>query len=291
MTETKSQTLRRLIADDRILAAPGCWDALTALMIEQAGFGCAYLSGASIAYTRLGRSDVGLTDLNDVLDVASHITDRVGIPLIVDIDTGYGNALNVQKTVRLLERADVSAMQLEDQSSPKRCGHLADKALIPPTEMAGKIRAALDARRSDDTVIIARTDAISVEGFDAAVERGHLYVEAGCDMLFIEAPESEAQLERISAEFGDSVPLMANMVEGGKTPIQSREVLESLGFSLMIHPGALARFFARQAAGFLSALREDGSTLTLKGEMLSFDQLNAVIGTPELLENGRYYDG
>src|SRR6185437_8645683 len=196
MTET---TLRARLARPPILLAPGVYDPLTALIAEQTGFEALYVSGAAIAYTRLGRPDIGLVSMNEMVETVALIRDRVRAHLVVDADTGYGNALNVERTVRLLERAGADAIQIEDQDSPKRCGHLDDKTLIPAAEMAGKIKAAVDARRSDDTLIIARTDAVAVEGFDQAAARAARYRDAGADMLFIEAPRERAELARIGA--------------------------------------------------------------------------------------------
>jgi 2-methylisocitrate lyase-like PEP mutase family enzyme len=283
-------TLRQQLAGGHIVQAPGCYDGLSALLIEQAGFSCAYLSGASIAYTRFGRSDVGLVDMTEVADTLALIADRIAIPMIVDADTGFGNALNVQRTMRRFERAGAAAIQLEDQAMPKRCGHLAGKTLVPAAEMVGKIAAALDARRSGETLLIARTDAIAVEGFEAALERGERYLAAGADVLFIEAPQADAQLAAVAERFGARVPLLANMVEGGKTPVHSAAELEQMGYSIAIFPGGLARAFAHMAQDFLASLRRAGSTLPYRDRMLGFDALNAVIGTPELLATGQRYD-
>lgn len=283
-------TLRELLGQDGSILAPGCWDAFTALMIEKAGFPCAYLSGASLAYMRLGRPDIGLTGFDDVVDVTGNISDRIGIPLIVDIDHGYGNALNVQRSVRLIERAGAAGLQIEDQSAPKRCGHLKGKALISQAEMVGKIRAAVDARRDAGTVLIARTDAIAVEGFEAACDRAEAYLEAGCDVLFIEAPESVEQMHAIGSRFSDRVPLLANMVEGGRTPLASVSALRQAGFRLVIFPGALARAFAFMADEFLSGLKAEGTTDPYLPRMLDLKGINALVGTPEILEQGARYD-
>src|SRR5438445_1508229 len=183
-----AEILRSRLARKPIVVAPGIYDAFTALVATQAGFATLYVSGAAIAYTRLGRPDIGLVSMSEVAETIALIRDRVGAHLIVDADTGYGNALNVVRTVRIFERAGASAIQLEDQDFPKRCGHLDGKGLIPPAEMAGKIRAALDARHARDTMVIARTDAVAVEGLERAIERAVLYREAGADMLFVEAP-------------------------------------------------------------------------------------------------------
>jgi 2-methylisocitrate lyase-like PEP mutase family enzyme len=284
-----SASLRQRLAQKPILLAPGVYDALTASLATDAGAETIYLSGAAIAYTRLGRPDIGLVSLTEVTDTITLIRDRVATPLVVDADNGYGNALNVQRTVRLFERAGASALQIEDQSYPKRCGHLADKQLISAAEMAGKIKAAVDARADRETLIIARTDAIAVEGFQEAIDRAGLYTEAGADVLFVEAPGSETELSSIVAALGDRLPLMANMVEGGKTPILSAEQLETLGFSLVIFPGGIVRAIARCAVDFYATLARDGSSAAFRNRMYDFDALNAVIGTPEMLALGKRY--
>lgn len=282
-------TLRARLARPPILIAPGVYDPLTALIAVQAGFEALYVSGAAIAYTKLGRPDIGLVSLSEVVDTVTLIRDRVGAYLVVDADTGYGNALNVERTVRLLERAGASAIQLEDQDFPKRCGHLDDKALIPAHEMAGKIKAAVDARQSCETLIIARTDAVAVEGFDSAVERVAMYREAGADMLFVEAPRERSELARVVERVGKTTPLMANMVEGGKTPIVPAGELEKLGFSFVIFPGGIVRALARAAQEFYGALKAEGTTDAFRPRMFDFNALNALIGTPETLERGKWY--
>jgi 2-methylisocitrate lyase-like PEP mutase family enzyme len=288
-------TLSARLVRPPILIAPGVYDALTALIAERSGFEALYVSGAGIAYTRLGRPDIGLVGMSEVVQTVALIRDRVGAHLIVDADTGYGNALNVQRTVRLLERAGASAIQIEDQDFPKRCGHLDDKALIPAEEMAGKIKAAVDARRSSETLIIARTDAVAVEGFDRALARSALYREAGADVLFVEAPRQRDELSRITARLGKgaskSVPLMVNMVEGGKTPMLPAGELESLGFALVIFPGAIVRTLAKAAEDFYASLKAHNSTAPFRARMFDFDALNQLIGTPEMLERGKRYAG
>ncbi|HTZ76671.1 MAG TPA: isocitrate lyase/PEP mutase family protein [Stellaceae bacterium] len=273
-----------------IVVAPGCYDALSAHLIERAGFAAAYLSGASIAYTRHGRPDIGLIDMGEVAATVAVIRERSEIPLIVDADTGFGNALNVMRTVKVLANRGASAIQLEDQTTPKRCGHLADKRLIPAAEMVGKLRAALDARPSPETLIIARTDAIAVEGFAAALDRAEAYREAGADLLFIEAPRSNAELAEICARFRGRAPLMANMVEGGRTPPKEAKELEALGFSLVIFPGGTVRALAHALQGYFASLHAHGSTTPWRDRMLDFDGLNQVIGTPDMLALGRRYD-
>ena len=283
-------SLKQRLAAPGITIAPGVYDALTALLVQQAGFPAAYLSGASIAYTRLGRSDIGLLGLDDVAQVTSCIRERVELPLIVDADTGFGNALNVMRSVRLLERAGASAIQLEDQTSPKRCGHLQGKSVIATREMVGKLRAAVDARRDDDTLIIARTDAVAVEGFDAALERAARYAEAGADLLFVEAVRSRDQMQQLNQVLGALCPLMANMVEGGMTPVTSAQELAEIGYRLVIFPGGTVRALTHALQGYLASLHSHGSTLPWRDRMLDFDALNAVIGTPELLALGQRYD-
>jgi 2-methylisocitrate lyase-like PEP mutase family enzyme len=288
MTETP---LSDRLARPPILMAAGVYDPLTALIAERAGFEALYVSGAGIAYTRLGRPDIGLVSMNEVVQTVALIRDRVGAHLIVDADTGYGNALNVQRTVRLLERAGANAIQIEDQDFPKRCGHLDNKSLVPAAEMVGKIKAAVDARRSPDTLIIARTDAIAVEGFDRAMARAALFREAGADVLFIEAPRQRDELTRIGARFGKSVPLLANMVEGGKTPILPASELEKLGFALVIFAAGVVRAQAKIAEEFYASLKSQGSTEPFRARMFDFDGLNRLLGTPEMLARGKAYEG
>ena len=283
-------TLRQRLSGGPAVVAPGVYDALTALLVERAGFEAAFLSGASIAYTQLGRPDVGLMSLDNVADVTRRICDRVETPLIVDADTGFGNALNVQRTVRVLERAGAAAIQLEDQTYPKRCGHLTGKTVEPAAVMVGKIKAATDARRSDDTLIVARTDAIAVEGVDAALERGAAYLEAGADVLFIEAPQSEEQMRRITGAFAQRIPLLANMVEGGNTPILDAGQLTALGYRLVITPGALVRALIPQLEALLALLKSTGSTRSFSDRMTDLKGVNDRIGLADLMDQGRRFD-
>jgi 2-methylisocitrate lyase-like PEP mutase family enzyme len=277
------------LAQPQVLLAPGVYDALSALLAERAGFEALYLSGASIAYTQLGRSDVGLVTASEVEQTLARITDRVARPVIVDADTGFGNALNVQRTVRAFERAGAAMIQLEDQTFPKRCGHLDGKAVVPVAEMTGKLRAALDARTSADTLILARTDALAVEGVEAAFERAEAYLACGVDALFIEALRTPEQLDLACARFAQRVPLLANMVEGGKTPVQSAAELGARGFRIVIFPGGTVRATAHTLGGYYASLAQHGTTGPWRGAMFDFDELNALIGTPELLERGRRY--
>lgn len=283
--------LREKLAGEAIIVAPGAYDAMGALFAAEAGFETLYVSGASIAYSRLGRPDIGLFGLAELSDTVERLSDRTDVSLIVDADTGFGNALNVQQTVKRLEKAGANAIQLEDQAMPKRCGHLDGKTLVSKSEMVGKIAAALDARRSEETLIVARTDAIAVEGFDGALDRAESYAEAGCDVLFVEAPQDDTQIAAVVDRFKGRVPLLANMVEGGKTPLRSAEELQALGYEIAIFPGGLARAVGRTMRDYFKSLKVNGTTMPFWEKMLDFKELNAAIGTPQMLEAGRKYDG
>lgn len=273
-----------------LLVAPGCYDALSALLIERSGFDAAYVSGASIAYTRFGRPDIGLVSFSEVADTVAAIRERVHLPLIVDMDTGFGNALNVQRTVRALARAGASALQLEDQVTPKRCGHLNDKQLVGTAEMVGKIKAALDARPRDDVLIVARTDAIAVEEFQAALDRASAYADAGADVLFIEAPRTADELAAIGARFRGRTPLLANMIEGGKTPLTDAGTLQSLGYSIAIFPGGTVRALAHALGDYFASLKVHGTTAPYRDRMVDFSGINDIVGTAEMLDLGRRYE-
>ena len=282
-------TLKQRLQQPRPLLAPGVYDALTALLAQQAGFEALYLSGASIAYTRLGRSDIGLTTATEVADTLAQITDRVPLPVIVDADTGFGNALNTQRTVKAFERAGAAMIQLEDQTFPKRCGHLDGKGVVPQAEMCGKLRAALDARTDEQTLILARTDAVAVVGLDAALDRAEAYLECGVDALFIEALRTTEQMDAACRRFAARAPLLANMVEGGQTPMRSADELGACGFRIVIFPGGTARAVAAALQGYFASLAQHRSTGPWRDRMLDFDGLNRLIGTPELLAAGRRY--
>lgn len=284
-------SLRRQLAGAAIVVAPGIYDGLSAALAERAGFATLYLSGASIAYTRFGRPDIGLVSMSEVAETLSVIRERVAAALIVDADTGFGNALNVQRTVALFERAGASAIQLEDQTSPKRCGHLSGKSLVGASEMLGKLKAALDARRSSETLIIARTDAIAVEGLDGALERAGRYAEIGADIVFVEAPRSREDLAKITKHIGKRAWLMANMIEGGATPILEAAELQALGYRLVIYPGGLVRSAARLMVDYFASLRRHGTTQPFRERMFEFAELQELLGTAEILERGKRYDG
>jgi 2-methylisocitrate lyase-like PEP mutase family enzyme len=281
--------LKERLAEPKPLLAPGVYDALSALVASQAGFEALYLSGASIAYTQLGRSDVGLTTFTEVEHTLSRITERVSTPVIVDADTGFGNALNVMRTVKGFERAGASMIQIEDQTFPKRCGHLDGKSVIPVSEMVGKLKAALDARQSESTLILARTDAVAIEGLEAAMERAERYLECGVDALFIEALRTPEQMDAACKQFAHRIPLLANMVEGGKTPVQSADELGKSGFKIIIFPGGTVRAVTHTLQGYYASLHQHQTTAPWQSAMLDFDGLNTVLGTPELLATARSF--
>ena len=283
--------LRQRLSKRPIVIAPGIYDALTASIASAAGFEALYLSGAAIAYTKLGRPDIGLVSMSEVADTLMTVRERVDAALIVDADTGYGNALNVERTVKLFERAGATAIQLEDQSLPKRCGHLADKTLVSASEMVGKIKAAVDSRRSDKTLIIARTDAVAVEGFNAAQERAEAFAQAGADVIFIEAPQDSSQLAQVGKVLNGRLPLMANMVEGGRTPVLPASELEAMGFSLVIFPGGIVRALARTALDFYGTLAQEGTTESFRPRMFDFEGINRLLGTADILARGKRYEG
>ena len=284
------ETLQARLTHEPIIVAPGVYDAFTALLATQVGFTTLYVSGAAIAYTRLARPDIGLVSMAEVAQTVAVIRDRVSAHLIVDADTGYGNTLNVARTIREFERVGANAIQIEDQDFPKRCGHLDGKELIPAAEMCGKLRAALDARRTRETLVIARTDAIAVEGFDRAIERAIMYRETGADILFVEAPKTRDDLARMAAALNRQAPLMANMVEGGKTPPLSAAELEAIGFALVIFPGGIVRALGRTANEYYGSLARHGSTEPFRSRMLDFTGLNDLIGTREMLALGKRYE-
>jgi len=289
-TESCALTGLRGLLRQGVVVAPGVYDALTASLATRAGFEALYLSGAAIAYTRLGQPDIGLVSMNEVAETIALVRDRVATPLIVDADTGFGNALNVQRTVRAFERAGASAIQIEDQVFPKRCGHLRGKALITQTEMVGKIHAALDARKDENMLVIARTDAIAVEGLAPALERAAAYAQAGANILFVEAPQDQTQLAAIGAALRGLCPLLANMVDGGDTPPLPVPELEKMGFSLVIFPGGVVRALARTVSAYYGSLAQHRSNLPFADRMMNFAELTGLLGTPEMLALGAHYE-
>ena len=252
------QILRARLRERPVLVAPGVIDPLTAVLAVNAGFEALYLTGAGIAYSRLGMPDVGLTTMTEVTEVVARIADKVDVPLIVDGDTGFGNAITVQRTIRFFERAGAAAIQIEDQTFPKRCGHLRGKDVVPADEMIGKIKAAVDAR-INEIMIIGRTDAGAVEGFERAFERAERYIEAGADIIFVEAPRTNEELAAVPKALGGKRPLMANMVEGGRTPMTPVSALEAMGYDLVVFSAGVVRAMAKTARSFYDTLAADGT--------------------------------
>lgn len=271
--------LRELLSQPEPLLAPGVYDGLTARLVEQAGFEAAYMSGFGTAASLLGRPDIGLLTQTEMTDNARRIVQAVDVPLIADADTGYGNALNVVRTVRDYEQAGVAALQLEDQVSPKRCGHMSGKAVIEAEEAVAKIRAAVAARTDPDLVIIARTDAAAVHGLDAAIDRAKRFADAGADVLFVEAPRTRADIETVAEQLADHT-LLFNWVEGGRSEGVEVRFLAELGYRLVIFPVSTLLAATSSMRRLLGALREDGSTDSLSGEMETFDGFLDIIGLP-----------
>lgn len=286
--DTPAAALRARLARPGLILAPGCYDAFSARLIERAGFEAAYMTGFGASASRLGMPDAGLMTFSEMVGCAGDIAAALGIPLIADADTGYGNPINVRRTVRSYARAGVAAIQLEDQESPKKCGHTPGKRVIPAGDMVQKLRAAADARAEQDIVVIARTDARAVEGFAAALDRCKAYEQAGADVIFLEAPESEAELAAVSQAI--RAPLFANMVEGGKTPILPAARLEALGYRIAIYPVSLLTASAKAMLGVLERLRRE--TVNRGGpDQVTFDELKELVGFPDYYRMERRYGG
>ncbi len=277
-----TQRLRELLARPGAIMAPGVADALNARLVRRHGFEAVYMTGAGTTAVRLGMPDVGLLTMTEMIDNAGRIAEASGLPLIADADNGYGGVLNVRRTIQGYERAGVAGVHLEDQVIPKRCGHLAGKQVVPVAESVAKIRAAADARTDADFVIIARTDAIAVEGFDAALERAAKYREAGADVLFIEAPNAE-QLPKIAPRF-KGVPLLYNMATSGKTPFLSKAEVERLGFKLIIYPNWLMLAAIKAASQVLETLKREGTIAGLAPQLPSFKEFFDLVGMDEVQE-------
>lgn len=278
--------LRQLLSGSDVLVAPGVYDGLSARLVERAGFTVAYATGGGIARS-LGYPDLGLLGMREVVDRLAPIVEQVGIPIIADADTGYGTALSVQRTVREFERIGVAGFHLEDQQFPKRCGHLDDKAVVTTAEMVQTIRAARDAITDPDLVLIARTDAIAVEGFDRAIERADAYARAGADVVFVEAPETVDQIETVARRL--PYPKLINMFQGGKTPLVPLSRLAELGYRIVIIPSDLQRAAIRAMDDVLAAIRRDGNSAALADRMASFKEREAIVGTAEYLDRDRRY--
>ncbi len=285
---TPGKKLKSLLAAHRPLVLPGVYDALSAAVARHVGFEAVYMSGAAVSYSTLGKPDIGLTTMNELAEKASYIYDVTGQAIVADGDTGFGNALNVARTVRAYEKAGVACIQLEDQVMPKRCGHMSGKTVISAGEMAGKIRAACDARHSQDFMIMARTDARAISGLEEAIHRAAMYKEAGADILFIEAPQNEEEMRRCCKAF-PGVPLLANMVEGGKTPLQPLDTLREIGFSLVIYPGACARVVSKALTGLYTEIKEKGSTKDYLDNMFIFGELNEILRLTEIRDAEKKY--
>jgi 2-methylisocitrate lyase-like PEP mutase family enzyme len=278
--------LRRLIGGDDILVAPGVYDGLSARLAARAGFAALYATGGGIARS-MGYPDLGLLSPREIVDRLATIVEQAGVPVIADADTGYGNALNVRRAVREFERAGVAALHLEDQTFPKRCGHYDDKAVVPTAEMVQKLRAAREALTDPDLVLIARTDALAVEGLDAALERAHAYEEAGADVIFVEAPTSDAEIEAIAHRV--AAPKLINMFQGGKTPLVPLPRLRALGYRLVIIPSDLQRAAIRAMEDTLAAIARDGNSAAVAERMASFRDREVAVDTAGWLALDRRY--
>ncbi len=274
--------LRELLARPEPLVAPGAYDALSARLVEQAGFDVVYMTGFGTTASLLGRPDVGLLSGAEMVDNARRIAAAVYVPVIADADTGYGNAINVLRTVREYEQAGVAGLHLEDQVHPKKCGHMSGKEVVPTGEMAGKIEAAAAARRDPDLLLIARTDAAAVEGLDAAIARARAYADAGADVLFVEAPTSEDDIARVAGELGGVAPLVFNWAEGGRTPPIPLARIAELGFSLVLFPIGTLLAATAGIRSLLATLRADGTPAAAMGELPTFDGFTDLIGLPEV---------
>lgn len=279
--------LRQMMTGKQIVVAPGAHDALTAKIIEQVGFSAVYMTGYGQAASHLGKPDVGLLTLTEMVARASNIVEAVNVPVIADADTGFGNAVNVMRTLREYEKAGVAAIQLEDQVAPKKCGHMTGRQVVSKEEMVGKIKAAADVRTDPDLMIIARTDARTVHGIGEALERAKAYEEAGADILFIESPETVEEMKQITTSF--KVPVLANMVEGGRTPFLPVQELQGLGYDLVIFPTASTYLVTKALTRLMTVLKDTGTTASLIPEMITFEEFNDLIGLTKIREIENMY--
>jgi 2-methylisocitrate lyase-like PEP mutase family enzyme len=283
------RTLRSLVADKKALVVPGAYDGVSARLVERAGFPAVYMTGFGTSASRLGLPDLGYAGLAEMADHARNLAASVSIPLIADADTGYGNALGVRRTVQVYEAAGVAALHIEDQVTPKRCGHLSGHRIVPRGEFAGKIRAAVDVRRDPDLLIIARTDAISAAGFDEALRRGEAAARAGADVLFIEALRDEAQVEQVAKSF--DTPLLYNYAVGGRSPLLPIPRLRELGFAIVLLPVDTLLVATKAMADLLAELRRRGDVVSLYNRYYSFADFNALMGaTDQIALADRYQD-
>jgi carboxyvinyl-carboxyphosphonate phosphorylmutase len=286
----KTNVFKKLILDKEILVMPGAHDALSAKIIEMAGFKAVTMGGYAAAAASLAKPDVSLLTLTEYLHIVRNIVEAVDLPLFVDGDTGHGNVTNVQRTVRLFESAGVAGFFIEDQVFPKRCGHMEGKQIIPTLEMVAKIKAAVDARIDEDLVIMARTDAVAVSGLDEAVERSNLYAEAGADMIFVEAPTSKEAMRRCNKEI--KAPTMAIQIEGGKTPLLTTKELEDLGFNAVVYPNVTVYATAWALRELWQGLKRNGTTKHWLDKIIPFDDFNKLVGLDKIRETeAHYYKG
>lgn len=280
MKKTANATLRSRLKKKDILVVPGAHDALCAKIFEQTGFEAIYMSGFANSAGVLGRPDVGLMTYTEMLERATALADCVNIPIIADGDTGYGNAVNMYRTVRGYEKAGVSCIQIEDQVAPKKCGHMTGRELISPEEMVGKIHAACDARKDDDFMIMVRTDARTTLGIDAAIERGLLYQEAGADILFVESPESVEEMRKITGSF--HVPTIANMVEFGRTPLYTAAELQEIGYNIMAMPVTATFVIAKAITEVAAVLRKEGTSKGILDRVMPIHECTALLGLEDV---------
>jgi methylisocitrate lyase len=286
--QKRTTILRELLKAEDILLIPGCFNALSARLIEQAGFKAIYISGAGVASNFLGYPDIGLVTMSEILENARNIVQVTSLPVICDIDTGFGNAINVIRTIREFENAGIAGVQIEDQVMPKKCGHTEGKLLISEEEMVQKIKAAVDARKDKDFILIARTDAIAVHGLEDALKRAKLYQQAGADVIFVEAPRTVEEMRRIAQTI--SAPLLANMVEGGgKTPILPMRKLKEIGYKIVIYPGSAWMASIKAMQEVLKVLKEDGTTTRFAPRMVSFQEMFDLVGRSEHPELEKRY--
>ena len=275
-THDSRQTFKQLLERNKLLVAPGCFDGLSARLVEEAGFEAAYLSGGAVARS-MGIPDIGLVTMSESIDRAAQVVSAVKIPIIADADTGYGNAVNLVRSVREFERAGVAAIHIEDQITPKRCGHLDGKEVIPLAEMAKKLEAALATRTDPDFCIIARTDARGVHGFDDAVKRANAFAKLGVDAVFVEAPQSEDELAEIPRRV-PNIPLLVNVFKGGKTPMLPMERLEKMGYRIAIYPSETQRAAIQAMRTALSTLKREGTTESIDDALTTFKERDKVVG-------------
>ncbi len=288
MQESPGRRLRKRLQEKEILVAPGAHDVLTARIIEMTGFDAVYMTGYGTSASLIGQPDVGLLTQTEMFERAINIVNAVEVPVIADADNGFGNAINVQRTVRLYEKAGVACVQLEDQVSPKKCGHMMGRELITMQEMVGKIHAAVDARENGDFMIMARTDARTEFGIEAAIERGKAYEEAGADLLFIESPETEEEMKTITTSF--NVPVLANMIEHGRTPLLSAQKLEDIGYDLVIFCVSSTYAAAKAVQDLMNTLKAEGTTEGFMDRMIPFEKFNRMIGLPDIRAKEEKFD-